>query len=170
MSMEIYTAETDDINLHYYIGADEKLSPVNNQFPAIPLADEWIGFTFTTIKFNQETGKFDQAYVKPIAKVNDAELFEINTTTGLSFKVSPHQRVVCVNSDIFQDETVLDSYYDLSITDGLDESCSIIIKQDESYIIDGIKSINYIGRGKAYYILSSDESFVLANGLVLNNF
>lgn len=170
MNMDFYTAETSDITLNYYISASELIQSASPAFPEIPLTPGFIGFTFASKSFDMETGQFKNAFVKPIASIDNVDLFEIITTTGRSFKLSPNQPVVCVQSDIFKDENLLDTYYDLSIACGLDETCSIVINQGDTYIIEGISAINYIGKDKGYYILSSDNSFVLSNGLVLLNY
>ncbi len=173
MDMDFYTLDSADDNVTpiYYVGADTLFAPDNNGIikDGFPIFNNLFGESYGCISFDQETLKFEDTIIKGIAHWENAPLFEIKTTGGRILNVSAQQLIMCVNSD-YSDTDQYDQFYEASIANGLDETTSIIIKDGESYKIDGVLEVNFIGEKPVYYVLSRDNNFVLANGAVLINY
>lgn len=173
MDMDFYTLDSAEDNVlpTYYVSTSTLFEPSSAAIikDGFPIFTNSFGENHGAKSFDQDTATFEDTVIKAIAKWDSAPLFEIKTTSGRTLEVSPEQLLLCVRSD-YSEEGLFDQFYENSISTGLDETTSIVVKNGDGYKIDGVQEVNFIGEKPVYYVLSAGGNFVLSNGAVLINY
>lgn len=173
MDMNFYTLDNaaDNLDPIYYVSRDTLFAASTQAIipDGFPLFKSNLGLTHISKSFNEESLSFEDSAIKAIAYWESAPLFEIVTVGGRVIKLSPNQLVMCVESD-YDGENELMRFTNLAIESGLDETSTLLVKDGGTYKFDGVKSVLYLGLHPVYYVLSSNDNFVLDNGAVLINF